>query len=186
MARNLTFVLGGARSGKSAFAQSLAQSRAGDRVLFLATLRETREALDDPEMQQRIAWHRAARPATWRTHVVDDDLRAVADAIAQSGAACALLDCLSLYISGRLFMQAELPANPEDAACAATEALLDVYRASDVPWIIVSNEVGMGIVPDNPWARAYRDALGRANQIVAQAADEAFFIVAGLPIRLKG
>lgn len=185
MARTLTFVLGGTRSGKSAFAQQLAAERAGDHVLFLATLRETQESLNDPEMQQRIARHRTSRPMAWHTHVIEDDLGAIADVIAQSGAACVLLDCLSLYISGRLFMQSELPANPEDAALAATDALLDVYRASAVPWIIVSNEVGMGIVPDNPWARAYRDALGRANQRVAHEANEMHFVVAGLPMRLK-
>lgn len=182
----MTFILGGARSGKSAFAQQVAQTRAGARVIYLATLRETDEVRNDPEMQRRLARHRAERPAAWTTYVLGDDVNAAVQAIAAAGAACALLDCLSLYISGACFMGAAPPDDPEEAAARATLALLDAYRASNVDWVIVSNEVGMGVVPESAWARAYRDALGRANQIAASAADEVFFVVAGVPLRVKG
>ncbi len=186
MAQHLTFILGGARSGKSAFAQRLALDRAGLHVIYLATLRETDAVQNDPEMQRRLARHRAERPSAWHTYVLDDDLCLAVQAIAEAGARCALLDCLSLFISGTCFMRPTPPADPEEDAAQAANALLDAYRASNADWIIVSNEVGMGIVPDNAWARAYRDALGRANQIVAAAADEVFFVAAGLPLRLKG
>jgi adenosylcobinamide kinase/adenosylcobinamide-phosphate guanylyltransferase len=186
MGQHLTFVLGGARSGKSAFAQQVALARAGARVIYLATLRETDEVKNDPEMQRRLTRHRADRPSAWTTYALGGDLSAAVQAIAAAGAACALLDCLSLYVSGTCFMEPTLPADPEADAARATVALLDAYRASGIDWIIVSNEVGMGVVPENAWARAYRDALGRANQIVASAADEVFFVAAGLPLRLKG
>ncbi|MBO9344795.1 MAG: bifunctional adenosylcobinamide kinase/adenosylcobinamide-phosphate guanylyltransferase [Chloroflexi bacterium] len=186
MAQHLTFILGGARSGKSRFAQRLALARAGLRVIYVATLRETAEVQSDPELQRRLARHRAERPAAWPVHVLDGAPDVVVRAIAEAGARCALLDCLSLFISGACFMGAQPPADPEADAAQAVGALLDAYRASGIEWIIVSNEVGAGIVPENAWARAYRDALGRANQIVAEAADEVFFIAAGLPLRLKG
>jgi adenosylcobinamide kinase/adenosylcobinamide-phosphate guanylyltransferase len=186
MAQHLTFILGGARSGKSAFAQQLALDRAGLRVIYLATLRETDAVQNDPEMQRRLARHRAERPSAWHTYVLGNDPCLAVQAIAEAGARCALLDCLSLFISGTCFMGPTPPTDPEEDAAQAANALLDAYRASTADWIIVSNEVGMGIVPENAWARAYRDALGRANQIMAAAADEVFFVAAGLPMRLKG
>ena len=186
MAQHLTLVLGGARSGKSTFAQQLALDSAGLRVIYLATLRETDAVQNDPEMQRRLARHRAERPSAWHTYVLGNDPCLAVQAIAEAGARCALLDCLSLFISGTCFMGSTPPDDPEADAAQATDALLDAYRASGIDWIIVSNEVGMGIVPENAWARAYRDALGRANQIVAAAADEVFFVAAGLPLRLKG
>lgn len=181
----VAFVLGGARSGKSAFAQTLARERGGDLVLFVATLRETNAVRADPEMQRRLARHRAERPAAWQTVVLEDGPAALLPALQDSRARCVLLDCLSLYISGRLFMGEDLPPDPEDAAARATQALLEVVRATARPWVIVSNEVGLSVAPDNAAGRAYRDALGRANQLVAGAADEVYLLVAGLPLRLK-
>lgn len=198
----LTFILGGARSGKSRLAQSLAIERAGDAVLYVATLRETPEVAADAEMQARIARHRAQRPAAWRTLVAGDTpgrdiLRALQstqtdDSAGHSGPKIpnpkpriVLLDCLSMLISGALFMGEAIPANVEDRAVDVADALLDAWRAGGCDWIVVSNEVGLSVVPENAWARAYRDALGRANQRVAQFADEAYFVAAGLPLRLK-
>lgn len=199
---SLTFILGGARSGKSRLAQSLAIERAGDAVLYVATLRETPEVAADAEMQARIARHRAHRPVAWRTLVTGDTpgpdiLRALQSARADDSARHAgpkiqnpkpkivLLDCLSMLISGALFIGETIPVNVEDRAVDVADALLDAWRAGGCDWIVVSNEVGLSIVPENAWARAYRDALGRANQRVAQFADEAFFVAAGLPLRLK-
>ncbi|MCS6773983.1 MAG: bifunctional adenosylcobinamide kinase/adenosylcobinamide-phosphate guanylyltransferase [Anaerolineae bacterium] len=181
----IAFVLGGARSGKSAFAQRLALERGGEQVLFVATLRETDAIQNDPEMQRRLARHRAERPTHWHTVVLADDLHVISAALLEREARCVLLDCLSLYISGCLFMGETLPPDPEQAAADATKALLNAIRATACPWVIVSNEVGLSVAPDNAAGRAYRDALGRANQIVAQAADEVYLLVAGLPLRLK-
>ncbi|BCX05376.1 MAG: adenosylcobinamide kinase/adenosylcobinamide phosphate guanyltransferase [Candidatus Roseilinea sp.] len=177
---HLTFIIGGARSGKSAFAQHLAQQRGGDAVCFVATLRED---IADAEMQRRIQWHRAARPATWPTVALDDRWRERLRAIA--GVQVVLLDCLSLFVSGALFTDGDLPANAEDEAAALTDDLIAAMRDSPADWIVVSNEVGMATVPEHPAARAYRDALGRANQIVMHAADEAYLLVAGAPLRVK-
>lgn len=176
----LTFVIGGARSGKSAFAQELARRCGGDAVCFVATLRED---IADAEMQQRIRRHRANRPATWPTVALDDRWRTQLRAI--SGARVILLDCLSLFVGGALFMGGNPPANAEDAAAALVGDLLVAMRDSSAHWIVVSNEVGMSIVPEHPAARAYRDALGRANQMVMRAADEAYLLVAGAPLRVK-
>jgi adenosylcobinamide kinase/adenosylcobinamide-phosphate guanylyltransferase len=182
---SLTFITGGARSGKSAFAQRLAIERAGDAVLYIVTWRETEETAQDKEAQRRIARHRATRPATWPTLVLNDDLTAIPTTACTHGARLLLLDCLSLYISGALFMQPETPDDAEDAAVAAAQRLLAVLRGTNCACIIVSNEVGLCIAPDNALARAYRDALGRANQIAAAASDEAYFMAAGLPVKLK-
>ncbi|MCS7061330.1 MAG: bifunctional adenosylcobinamide kinase/adenosylcobinamide-phosphate guanylyltransferase [Anaerolineae bacterium] len=187
---NLTFILGGARSGKSRLAQSLAIDRAGDAVLYVATLRETAEITGDAEMQARIARHRAQRPAEWKTIVAGDDaggdiLRAMRTPSNLAVPRLVLLDCLSMLISGTLFMSASTPPDVEDRAVEIVDGLLTAYHAAGCDWIIVSNEVGLSVVPENAVARAYRDALGRANQHLARYADDVYFMVAGLPLRLK-
>jgi adenosylcobinamide kinase/adenosylcobinamide-phosphate guanylyltransferase len=176
----LILILGGARSGKSAFAQQLA-SALGSKVLFVATA----EAGDD-EMAARIARHRAQRPAGWRTLEAP---RAVGQAIQRLSwpAQVVLLDCLTLLASnvvGALGPPLSVEA-AEQALQQEVEGLLEAYRADRASWIVVSNEVGWGIVPDSLLARAYRDALGRANASLAQAADEVYLLVAGLRMRLK-
>ncbi len=177
---HLTFVIGGARSGKSAFAQELARRYGGDAVCFVATLRED---VADAEMKQRLRRHRANRPETWPTVALDDRWRAQLRAI--TGARVILLDCLSLFVSGALFMGNDLPANAEDETAALMDDLLAAMHDSGANWIVVSNEVGMGIVPEHPAARLYRDALGRANQMVMRAANEAYLLIAGAPLRVK-
>ncbi|NJM39588.1 MAG: bifunctional adenosylcobinamide kinase/adenosylcobinamide-phosphate guanylyltransferase [Anaerolineae bacterium] len=182
----LTFILGGARSGKSAYAQTLAGQRVGDDVLYVATLRETAEVASDIEMQQRIAKHRAARPSTWRTLVVGDDPCAEMNhALQAAPAKLVLLDCLAMLVSGTLFMGDTVPTDAEDCASQLVESLVALQHHSNIDWIVVSNEVGLSVVPDNALARAYRDALGRANQRIAAHADEVYFLVAGLPQRFK-
>jgi len=182
VSRRLVLVLGGARGGKSTYAERLAAELGGDDVLFVATA----EALDD-EMRARIAKHQEARPADWRTleapSLVDSSL-----ADAARDVRVVVVDCLTLLVSNALLAGAE--PEPESALAEARveaeiDALLVAYEQSQAAWVVVSNEVGLGLVPDNPLGRTYRDALGRANQRVAAAADEVLFLVAGLPLQLK-
>jgi len=179
----LTLVTGGARSGKSDFAQGLASRAGGDDVLFVATA----EALDE-EMGRRIGAHRASRPPAWRTLEVP---RAVGQELrTQIGRPSAvLIDCLTLLVSNELLApgsgREDDPAEAEAAIVREVTLLLDVARASEAAFIIVSAEVGMGLVPTYPLGRLYRDLLGRANQIVAARADSVYLMVSGIPIEVK-
>ena len=177
----LTFVTGGARSGKSSFAERLA-STTGDPVLYIATL----EPLDD-EMRDRIARHREQRPEDWRTLEAP---RALASAFAEiPGDTTVLIDCLSLWVSNRLLALGDEP-EPEAAAKLETELdeeldrLLETARTRPAPTVVVSNEVGGGVVPPTALGRVYRDLLGRANQRVSLAADRAWLLVAGRALEL--
>lgn len=172
-------ILGGARSGKSDYGERLAHSLADD-VLFVATAQA-----DDEEMAARIARHRQRRPAHWRTVEAPYDL---AKAIGSDPARVALVDCLTLLVSNLLVqMDGELDEEAAETAVAAeVDAILEAVQiADDRHVIIVSNEVGSGIVPDNRLARVYRDILGRANQRLAAAAQRVVLMVAGLPMVLK-
>jgi len=186
----LTLVLGGARSGKSRYAQSLCDSSYG--VIYIATAR-AEEGASDNEMRERIARHRADRPAEWQT--IEEPLelsRAVREAPIE---ATLLIDCATIWISNLMWEYKEESAT-EQSRLILTEvdSLIDAVRqraknptgmgtAGEV--IIVSNEVGGGLVPEHPVARAFRDLQGFANQRLAQAADNVVYIVAGLPLRLK-
>ncbi|MEH6488540.1 bifunctional adenosylcobinamide kinase/adenosylcobinamide-phosphate guanylyltransferase [Hyphomonas oceanitis] len=164
-----TFILGGARSGKSARAQALAEA-AGETRLYIATA----EALD-AEMEARIARHKADRGAGWRTVETPLDLVAAMEA---ADAPVVLVDCLTLWLSN--LMHHERDVEPETQALCAC---LGRYQGEV---ILVSNEVGLGLVPETPLGRAFRDAQGRLNQRVAAACDVVEFVAAGLPLRLKG
>ncbi|OAN60160.1 bifunctional adenosylcobinamide kinase/adenosylcobinamide-phosphate guanylyltransferase [Sphingomonas sp. TDK1] len=164
------FVLGGARSGKSRYAQQRAESLTGD-LIYVATA----QAFDD-EMEDRISRHRADRDARWSTLDVPLDLPAAI--LANAGPSHVLLvDCLTLWTSNLMFAERDLDAE--------TEALATAVADAGGPVILVANEVGLGIVPDNALARRFRDAAGRLNQAIAAAADEVQFLAAGLPLRLK-
>jgi adenosylcobinamide kinase/adenosylcobinamide-phosphate guanylyltransferase len=180
MNKKLTLVLGGARSGKSAHAQQLARERGDDDVLFVATA----QALDD-EMTARIESHRRERPAGWRTLEAP---RHTGQAIAcAEPSAVVLVDCLTLLVSNAVLTLPESAdaAETEAAAVAELEELLAAYRNGTASWIVISNEVGLGLVPPYPVGRAYRDALGRANQRLAAQADEVVLMVAGIPMKIK-
>jgi adenosylcobinamide kinase/adenosylcobinamide-phosphate guanylyltransferase len=180
MGGRLTFVLGGARSGKSTWAQEWAAAQAGP-VLFVATA----QAFDD-EMRSRIARHQAERPPTWRT--LEQSLDVGAALLSNPPVEpVVVIDCLTLLISNILLALPEdvAQADVNGAVLAETEALLTAQRSSAANWLIVSNEVGMGIVPPTRLGRYYRDALGYANQHMARGAHEVLLLVAGLPWRLK-
>ncbi|MDR3165008.1 MAG: bifunctional adenosylcobinamide kinase/adenosylcobinamide-phosphate guanylyltransferase [Synergistaceae bacterium] len=184
----ITFVLGGSASGKSEFAERIAREARG-RIIYLATADES-----DAEMESRIAVHKARRPASWDTwegpvETLPDATRKLA-----AGYDLLLLDCLTTYISA-LFMSSQ--ASDDEIAWAESEkkilnSVSEIFTgfaetARDVPkhLIVVSDEVGCGVVPAYPMGRRFRDLQGRANQTAAALSDEAVFVAAGLPFRLK-
>lgn len=189
--KRLALILGGARSGKSSYAERLAPRLARGRgVIYVATAQA-----GDEEMRERIARHQAARPAEWTTIEAPLELaRTLAAHPASATAGVVLLDCVTLWVSNALLASSpETPAaeSAPDAASAErrvwgeVEALLALYRRSAWSLALVSNEVGMGLVPPYPLGRVYRDALGKVNARLAAEADVALLLVAGLPIEMK-
>lgn len=172
--RRLTLVTGGARSGKSTLALSLATPH--ERVLFAATA-EAR----DGDMAARIAAHRLERPARWGTLEAPVQLAAALRAGA-GGYDLVVVDCLTMWVSN-LMLAADAP--DDLAILAAADDLLAAYAEGAASWVVVTNEVGLGVVPPSELGRRYRDLLGRVNQRVAAAADAVHFVVAGLTVDLK-
>ena len=173
---DLILVLGGARSGKSAYAETLALAKARERVLFIATA----EALDD-DMRARIAKHRAARPSTWETLEAPRDLPH-AIATLERSPHLIVLDCLTLWVTNEMLADEN---NLEKRLFRQLDLIMEWTHLNDIDLILVSNEVGWGIVPDNALARNFRDVLGRVNAYVAQYAGQVYLMVAGLPLEIK-
>jgi len=171
MAR-LVFITGGARSGKSAFALRGA-SRAGGPKLFVATL----EPLDE-EMKRRVELHRAGRGDGWDTREEPLHLAGLLRGL-RKGYDVAVIDCLTLWLSNVMRAGRDADKEMEELVSSLADAreCIDVY--------VVSNEVGMGIVPGNEMARAFRDFAGALNQNVAALADEAYLMASGIPVRIK-
>jgi len=168
--RHLTLVLGGARSGKSRYAEGLLTKLPAP-WLYVATA----QALD-AEMAERIATHRLHRDAGWRTIEAPHDLAGALEA--SSPTIPVLIDCLTLWLSNRMLAQANIEAE--------VGRLEDALGRRDGPTVLVANEVGCGIVPDNDLARRFRDLHGRLNQTLAARADHVVLVVAGLPLVIKG
>ena len=196
----LTLLLGGARSGKSSYAEKRAKELGGDNVLYVATS-ETK----DEEMVERVIKHRSERPSAW---VTVEAPRNVAQALRQaqdtalrqerSGERVILLDCITFLVANHLMDTAapeddpfdDPSSDPFDAQIEAevvadVEDLITYVKETDVEMLVVSNEVGLGVVPPYELGRAYRDILGRANQILARHADEVLLFVAGIPMKVK-
>lgn len=167
----LTLILGGARSGKSVFAERCVEAVGGG--IYLATA----EAQDE-EMRERVLLHRKRRGDLWRTLEEPVDLAAALKEGAELKRGPLLIDCLTLWLSN--IMAANKNVGDE------TEALISTLNEINAPVVMVSNEVGLGIVPDNALARVFRDEAGRVNQRLAEVADRVIFVAAGLPIRMKG
>lgn len=167
---SVTLLLGGARSGKSHYAQQLGER--AQRVVYLATAQP-----GDEEMRRKIELHRSSRPRHWQT--IEEPL-ALAEAIARHGASCDLMiiDCLTFFAANLLQALGD-DQGPVEALCLALQS-----PACSV--VLVSNEVGSGVVPEYPLGRRFRDLLGEMNQRVAGVASNVFLLVAGLPLVLKG
>jgi adenosylcobinamide kinase / adenosylcobinamide-phosphate guanylyltransferase len=168
--RRVTLVLGGARSGKSRYAQILASRYR--RVTFLATARPS-----DAEMRARIALHRRDRPASWKTVEAPLDLHKTITSESLK-ADLLLVDCLTLFLANAM--------RKRRSARLATEQLCRAIRSSRASVIVVSNEVGSGIVPAYRSGRRYRDLLGEMNQEIAKIADQVVLMIAGIPLTVKG
>lgn len=177
----LTFILGGARSGKSSYAQKLAEE-SGKSVTFLATA----QALDG-EMSARIQKHRRERPQHWQT--LEIPFR-IASHVKEINSEIVILDCITLLVSNleMQFVKDDLVDETLflQSVQKEIEDLVLEIRESDQHWIIISNEVGLGLVPPYQMGRVYRDWLGWANQTVAKEAENVLFMVAGIPMVVKG
>jgi adenosylcobinamide kinase/adenosylcobinamide-phosphate guanylyltransferase len=188
----IILILGGARSGKSTYAEELAKQLGGDAVLYVAT-----SEVKDEEMQQRVEKHRTVRPPAWRTVEAQNKL---GEKISKNlkDEKVVLIDCLTLFVSNTL-LETTAPledafdppsADPfdpeiEDRLMQEMQILVKTYEQSSIDMIVVSNEVGLGLVPPYELGRAYRDMLGRANQFLASQVDEVVFLVAGIPMKIK-
>jgi adenosylcobinamide kinase/adenosylcobinamide-phosphate guanylyltransferase len=172
MAKRIILITGGARSGKSSYAEMRAREL-GERLLYVATA----EARDD-EMAQRIAKHKKHRPNQWIT--IEEPFE-LAEALLQQRhkTDCALVDCLTLWISNLLLRR------NEEYVTQKVEELVRILPVLDFDIVLVTNEVGWGIVPDNPLARKFRDLSGWVNQRIAGAAGEVVLMVAGIPVFVK-
>jgi len=167
------FITGGARSGKSAYAENLSMSATGKRA-YIATAQAF-----DAEMAARIEKHRKDRGGSWDTY---EEPLAVAELLRKLAGRyqVALLDCLTLWLSNTMAY-----TEGDDAVIGRTEDLVKAFRDFNGTCIVVSNEVGLGIVPDNPLARKFRDLAGMMNQKAAGIADEVYFLAAGIPLKMK-
>jgi adenosylcobinamide kinase/adenosylcobinamide-phosphate guanylyltransferase len=172
----LVFITGAARSGKSSFAERMA-AETGSPVIYIATC-----VPGDEEMLERVARHQARRPANWRTVEEPLDPASVIKENDSPGKVF-LLDCITLLVLNLILDPKSGLAEDELLEKMAELAQVSYYSAADV--IMVSNEVGWGIVPGDPLSRMYRDVIGRANQAFAAQADEAWFTVSGIPLELK-
>lgn len=178
----IILVTGGARSGKSSFAETLALF-SGQKVVYFATA----EAFD-AEMEERIKLHRIRRPAGWST--VEEPLAVVEKMVQYTGEGqVILLDCLTLWLSNLLLAELNEQGEPQESCehkiARQVEHLIEVALGGQATLICVSNEVGWSLVPENKLGRLYRDMAGRANQTLARAAAEVYMVVAGYPLEIK-
>ncbi len=168
----IVFITGGTRSGKSRYAVERAR-KTGDRVVFVATCDP-----QDGEMERRVAEHREGRLASWTTI---EEPRNVARSIGEAADCdCIIVECLTLLVTNWLMDGLE-----DGTILDRAQELMAASQSAACPVIVVSNEVGLGIVPESALGRRFRDLAGTVNQIAAQVADEAYFVVAGIPVKLK-
>jgi adenosylcobinamide kinase/adenosylcobinamide-phosphate guanylyltransferase len=170
-------ITGGARAGKSSYAQKLA-SDIGGRVLFVATA----EAKDE-DMRLRIEKHKKSRPLNWDTLESPSEVGKAIDEKAGEYSVV-VIDCVTMLVSNIMLAAAD-EASAEAEVLKEINSIINVMQSKSSAFILVSNEVGLGIVPDNEMSRTYRDLLGRANQLLARYADEVYLMVSGIPVKIK-
>lgn len=177
---SIILVTGGARAGKSVFAQELARKRGGDNVLFVATAEPK-----DSEMTARIARHKTARPPAWQTLEAPHDVARSVEST-NTHANVIVLDCVTLFVSNLLLATPHEtdPSAAHDAVVHEIDGIVRVADRGSADWIVVTNEVGMGLVPDTPVGRLYRDLLGEANQRMARAAASVYLMVSGIAVEI--
>ena len=184
---NIVLVTGGARSGKSSFAENLAKKINGD-ILYIATA-----IAFDEEMKLRIKKHKADRPEEWHTH---EGYKNLDETVLNKGAHVKgiLIDCVTIMVTNLMFdsigLENDNPMTADFEIAEATikaevERLIAALKASAADTILVTNEVGMGIVPENKLTRAYRDIAGRINRQIAQSSNEVYLVVCGIPMKIK-
>jgi adenosylcobinamide kinase/adenosylcobinamide-phosphate guanylyltransferase len=180
-------VTGGARSGKSTFAQSLAHAEGDEQVLYIAT-----SIPFDDEMRTRVKKHREQRPGSWTTLEAYKDFDKQIDAVCEEKKVI-LLDCITLMVSNIILEKCEdwniLPEGCgekiERDVMTEIEKLLFAVRNLDITFIAVTNETGMGIMPENKLSRLFQDIAGRVNQMLARNADDVYLCVSGIPVKIK-
>lgn len=183
----LILVTGGARSGKSSHAEELAKA-CGSHVLYIAT-----SIVTDGEMEQRIKKHREQRPSWWETLEAYKDFDICIGKKTENKSAV-LLDCITVMTTNLMLerlsdidnISPENSIEAEDYVRHEMDKLISAAMESSIPFILVTNEVGMGIVPEYPLSRLFRDIAGRVNQTLSKAADEVYFCVSGIPMKIKG
>lgn len=184
---SLILVTGGARSGKSSYAEEKAKA-AGDNILYVATAKPI-----DEEMEERIAKHRAQRPSDWQTFEGYKNLDLALDRLIK-GKSAVLLDCITIMVSNLMLEESfdwdklsrQEVEEIESSIQHQIERLISLVKMNEVPFIIVTNEVGFGVVPPSAMGRDFRDIAGRMNQLLAKTADEVYFCVSGIPVKIKG
>jgi adenosylcobinamide kinase / adenosylcobinamide-phosphate guanylyltransferase len=183
----LILVTGGARSGKSTYAEQMA-SEMGSNVLYIAT-----SIPFDDEMKQRIKKHREQRPSEWETLEAYMEMdRELADKLADRQAV--LLDCITIMVTNLMMERCNdwdnlgpaVVSDMERYTVQEVQKLLETAQKANIPFILVTNEVGMGVVPEYASGRLFRDIAGRVNQIIAREADEVYLCVSGIPVKIKG
>lgn len=182
----LILVTGGARSGKSTYAEGLVRSF-GENILYIATA-----IAFDEEMKERVRLHRLQRPAAWETLEAFRDFGGILPELL-NGRDAVLLDCITNMVSN-IMLQRDMEwenmntveiSGVERDVSEQTSELLSVIKGSEIPFVLVTNELGMGVVPATVLGRAVRDIAGRTNQLFAREADEVYLLVSGIPVRIK-
>jgi adenosylcobinamide kinase / adenosylcobinamide-phosphate guanylyltransferase len=182
----MILVTGGARSGKSTFAEEMVK-KLGDKVLYIATAIPF-----DDEMKLRIKKHKDQRPSSWETLEVYKNFDMELNVRLKSKSVV-LLDCITVMITNLMFekcqdwdhIKAQDMENIEKYVQIELEKLLQVIDRAEATWVLVTNEVGMGLVPEYPFGRAFRDVAGRMNQMLATVSSEVYFCVSGIPMKIK-
>lgn len=182
----IILVTGGARSGKSGFAESLCREQ-NNSTAYIAT-----SVVFDDEMKERVRKHQESRPKEWRTYEIYKDIYSIIDEIGEKHDTV-IMDCVTLMVNNLMFTYGidvdkatskELD-ELENYIRDQIEKLLDAVKKTNLYFVIVSNEIGMGIVPANKLSRIYRDFVGRANQLIGKYSDEVYFVVSGIPMKVK-